>query len=306
MPGAENNRPMASDPSRDPTGRSGEEKGPANHPLLRFWSRLKKRKMALAGAIVVALFLVVALSAHLIAPHDPFKQDLRHRLEGPSEDYPMGRDDLGRCVLSRIIYGARTSLYIGVSSIAIGLSIGVLLGAVSGYYRRIDGPIMRMIDIMLAFPTMFLALAIVSMLGPGLNNVIVAVGIYSVPTFCRITRGSVLALKESEFIEAARAIGAGDGTIIFGHILPNCMAPIIVQTTLYLPAAIITAAGLSFLGLGVQSPIAEWGAMLGSGRVYLRVAPHVAVFPGLAIMFVVFGFNLLGDGLRDILDPRLK
>jgi ABC-type dipeptide/oligopeptide/nickel transport system permease subunit len=292
-------------PLIDSTDLNAFEETPRKHPLQLFWSRLKKRKMTLLGAALVVLFLVLASGAHLMAPHDPFKQDLRHRLEGPSEDYPMGRDDLGRCILSRVIYGARTSLYIGVSAIGIGLSIGVLLGAVAGYYRRIDGPIMRMIDIMLAFPTMFLALAIVSMLGPGLNNVIVAVGIYSVPTFCRITRGSVLAVKEIEFIEAARAIGAGDATIIFGHILPNCLAPLIVQTTLYLPAAIITAAGLSFLGLGVQSPIAEWGAMLGEGRVYLQVAPHVAVFPGLAIMIVVFGFNLLGDGLRDILDPRL-
>ncbi len=293
-------------PLIDSTDPNGFETTLRKHPLQLFWSRLKKRKMTLVGAALVGIFLVLASGAHLMAPHDPFKQDLRHRLEGPSEDYPMGRDDLGRCILSRVIYGARTSLYIGVSAIGIGLSIGVLLGAVAGYYRRLDGPIMRMIDIMLAFPTMFLALAIVSMLGPGLNNVIVAVGIYSVPTFCRITRGSVLAVKEIEFIEAARAIGAGDATIIFGHILPNCMAPLIVQTTLYLPAAIITAAGLSFLGLGVQSPIAEWGAMLGEGRVYLQVAPHVAVFPGLAIMIVVFGFNLLGDGLRDILDPRLK
>ena len=276
------------------------------HPLAVFWSRFKKHKMAIVGGIIVLFFLGVALCVNLITPHSPYKQKLRHRLEGPSVDSPLGRDDLGRCILSRIIYGARTSLYIGASSIGIGLSIGVFLGAIAGYYRRIDGAIMRIIDIMLAFPSMFLALAIVSALGPGLNNVIIAVGIYSVPTFCRITRGSVLAVKESEYVEAARSIGAGDFTIIFGHILPNCLAPIIVQATLYLPAAIITAAGLSFLGLGVQSPVAEWGAMLGEGRVYMRVAPHVAIFPGLAIMVVVLGFNLFGDGLRDALDPRLK
>jgi len=276
------------------------------HPLVVFWSRFKKHKMAILGGIVVLFFVGVALSVNLISPHSPYKQNLRLRLASPTVSSPMGRDDLGRCIMSRIIYGARTSLYIGASSIGIGLSIGVFLGAIAGYYRRIDGVIMRIIDIMLAFPSMFLALAIVSALGPGLNNIIIAVGIYSVPTFCRITRGSVLSVKESEYVEAARAIGAGDPTIIFGHILPNCMAPIIVQATLYLPAAIITAAGLSFLGLGVQSPIAEWGAMLGEGRVYLRVAPHVAIFPGLAIMLVVLGFNLFGDGLRDALDPRLK
>jgi len=276
------------------------------HPLVVFWSRFKKHKMAILGGIVVLFFVGVALSVNLISPHSPYKQNLRLRLASPTVSSPMGRDDLGRCIMSRIIYGARTSLYIGASSIGIGLSIGVFLGAIAGYYRRIDGVIMRIIDIMLAFPSMFLALAIVSALGPGLNNIIIAVGIYSVPTFCRITRGSVLSVKESEYVEAARAIGAGDPTIIFGHILPNCMAPIIVQATLYLPAAIITAAGLSFLGLGVQSPIAEWGAMLGEGRVYLRVAPHVAIFPGLAIMIVVLGFNLFGDGLRDALDPRLK
>lgn len=276
------------------------------HPLVVFWSRFKKHKMAILGGIVVLFFVGVALSVNLISPHSPYKQNLRLRLASPTVSSPMGRDDLGRCILSRIIYGARTSLYIGASSIGIGLSIGVFLGAIAGYYRRIDGVIMRIIDIMLAFPSMFLALAIVSALGPGLNNIIIAVGIYSVPTFCRITRGSVLSVKESEYVEAARAIGAGDPTIIFSHILPNCMAPIIVQATLYLPAAIITAAGLSFLGLGVQSPVAEWGAMLGEGRVYLRVAPHVAIFPGLAIMLVVLGFNLFGDGLRDALDPRLK
>jgi len=275
-------------------------------PLSVFWTRLKKHKLALSGGVIVILFVLAALLVNAITPHDPFKQDLRQRLRGPSAEYPLGRDDIGRCILSRIIYGARTSLAIAVSSIGIGLSVGVLLGALAGFYQRLDGIIMRLIDIMLAFPSMFLALAIVSALGPGLRNVIIAVGIYSIPTFCRVTRGAVLMVKENEYVEAARAIGAGDATIIFRHILPNCLAPIIVQTTLYIPAAIITAAGLSFLGLGVQSPIAEWGAMLGEGRIYLRVAPHVAIFPGLAIMIVVLGFNLFGDGLRDALDPRLK
>jgi len=282
--------------------RSGRRKP----PLAVFWTRLKMHKLALLGGVIVIMFVLVALFVNAIMPHDPFKQDLRQRLRGPSHEYILGRDDIGRCILSRIIYGARTSLSIAVSSIGIGLSVGVLLGALAGYYQRLDGIIMRLIDIMLAFPSMFLALAIVSALGPGLRNVIIAVGIYSIPTFCRVTRGAVLMVKENEYVEAARAIGAGDATIIFGHILPNCLAPIIVQTTLYIPAAIITAAGLSFLGLGVQSPIAEWGAMLGEGRVYLRVAPHVAIFPGLAIMIVVLGFNLFGDGLRDALDPRLK
>ena len=271
-----------------------------------FWSRFKKQRIALVGGIIILVFVFVALTVNLIMPHNPGKQDLRHRLERPSQEYPFGRDDLGRCILSRIIYGARISLVIAASSVGIGLSIGVLLGAIAGYYKRLDGIIMRIIDVMLAFPSMFLALAIMSALGTGLNNVILAVGIYSVPTFCRVTRGVVLSVRENEYIEAARAIGAGDTAIILRHILPNCLAPIIIQTTLYIPAAIITAAGLSFLGLGVQSPIPEWGAMLGEGRVYIRVAPHVAIFPGLAIMIVVLGFNLFGDGLRNILDPRLK
>lgn len=277
-----------------------------DRPVIQFWHRFKRHKMSMVGLVIVLFFLFLAAAVHLISPHNPFKQDLRHRLELPTKDYPFGRDDLGRCIMSRIIYGARISLLIGISSLGIGLTIGVILGALAGYYSRLDGIIMRVIDIMLAFPSMFLALAIVSALGPGLENVIMAVGIYSVPTFCRITRSAVLSVKESEYIEAANAIGAGDVAIIFRHILPNCLAPVIVQATLYLPAAIITAAGLSFLGLGVQSPISEWGAMLGEARVYLRVAPHLAIFPGVAIMLVVLGFNLFGDGLRDILDPRLK
>ena len=271
------------------------------------WRRLKRNKAAVVGGIIVLLFVVVALLAPILSPYPPNEGDLTKRLKPPSREHLMGTDPLGRDLLSRVIYGARISLQIQVVSVLIALVIGTLLGMVGGYYGgKLDNIIMRVMDILLAFPGIFLAISIIAVLGPGLTNLMLAAGIYSVPQFARIVRGSVLSLKEKEFIEAARSVGENDSNILFRYLLPNSMAPIIIQTTLRMATVLLTASGLSFLGLGVQPPTAEWGAMLSNARAYLITAPHVATVPGLAIMLVVMGFNLFGDGLRDSLDPRLK
>jgi peptide/nickel transport system permease protein len=271
------------------------------------WRRLKRNKAALAGGVIVAVFVAVALAAPLIAPYDPDEGDLGQRLKPPSAAHWLGTDALGRDVLSRIIYGAQVSLQIQVVAVLIALVAGTLLGMFGGYYGGwADHLSMRAMDILLAFPGIFLAISIIAVLGPGLLNLMLAAGIYSVPQFARIVRGSILSLKEKEFVEAARAAGESDRSILFRYLLPNSMAPIIIQTTLRMATVLLTASGLSFLGLGVQPPRAEWGAMLSTARPYLITAPHVATFPGLAIMLVVMGFNLFGDGLRDSLDPRLK
>ncbi len=271
------------------------------------WLRLKRNKIAVVGFFIVLLYVVVAAFAPYIAPYDPYKQDLNSSFAPISWEHPLGCDEFGRDLLSRIIYGARVSITIQIGSIVIALLVGVFLGAVGGYYGgKLDEVIMRLMDILLAFPGMLLALAIISMLGPSLRNLIIAIGIYSIPQFARITRGAVIAVKENEYIKAARAIGENDKAIIMLYVLPNALSPIIVQTTLRMATVLLTAAGLGFLGLGVQPPTPEWGAMLSNARMYLRVAPGVAFFPGFAIMLVVLGFNLFGDGLQDALNPRLK
>lgn len=271
------------------------------------WRRFRKSPSAMLGLTIVVLFMGAGLLAPWIAPHDPLRPDFGRAREGPSWDSPLGRDELGRDILSRIIYGARISLWIGFIAVAIGVVCGVPLGAISGYYGgRIDILMQRLVDIMLAFPGLLLAIVLISILGVGLSNVMVAIGVASIPTYVRLVRGSVLALREMDYIAAAKAIGMSDSRIIFRHILPNCLAPIIVQSTLQIATAILFAAGLGFLGLGAKPPMPEWGVMLSTGRDYLRDWPHIATFPGLAIMLSVLGFNLLGDGLRDVLDPRLR
>ena len=271
------------------------------------WRRLKRNKAAIVGGVIVCAFVLVALLASVIAPYPPNEGDLSLRLKPPSADHWLGTDALGRDILSRVIYGAQVSLQIQVVAVLIALVLGTLLGMFGGYYGGMtDNVIMRLMDILLAFPGIFLAISIIAVLGPGLLNLMLAAGIYSVPQFARIVRGSVLSLKEKEFVEAARAAGESDANIIFRYLLPNSMAPIIIQTTLRMATVLLTASGLSFLGLGVQPPSAEWGAMLSTARPYLITAPQLATFPGLAIMLVVMGFNLFGDGLRDSLDPRLK
>ena len=271
------------------------------------WARLLRNPVAMTGGVIAVLLIVLAIVAPYIAPYDPFDQDLANSMAGPSLKHLAGTDVQGRDIFSRIIYGTRISLRIGFLGMLLGCAIGVILGLMSGYYGGWhDTIIMRLLDVQLAFPGLLVAICIISVIGPGLENVIVAVGIFSVPLFARVTRGQVLTLKEQEFVMAARMMGAQDGRIMLSHLLPNAVAPILVLCTLRIATAILTAASLSFLGLGAQPPSPEWGAMLSDGRAYLAIAPHVATTPGLAILITVLSFNLLGDGLRDALDPRLK
>jgi ABC-type dipeptide/oligopeptide/nickel transport system permease subunit len=270
-------------------------------------ARLLRNPVAMAGGAVVIALIVVAIAAPYVAPYDPLHQDLANSMAEPSMTHLAGTDVHGRDIFSRIIHGTRISLRIGFLGMLLGCVIGVVLGLVSGYYGGWpDTVIMRLLDVQLAFPGLLVAICIIAIIGPGLENVILAVGIFSVPLFARVTRGQVLSLKEQEFILAARMMGAQDGRIMLTHLLPNAVAPILVLCTLRIATAILTAASLSFLGLGAQPPIPEWGAMLSDGRAYLSIAPHVATTPGLAILITVLSFNLLGDGLRDALDPRLR
>jgi len=273
----------------------------------RRWARLRRNKAALFGGSMILLYTLIALLAPLISPADPSAPNLIAALEGPSADRPLGTDELGRSILARIIHGSRISLLIAVGVIAVGLFLGVPAGLISGYYGgRVDFVIQRLTDMMLAFPGFLLALALVSVLGVGLKNTVISIGISMIPLYIRLVRAQSLAVREQVYVEAAKAVGTRDGKILLRHVLPNVMVPIIVQTSLGMGMAILFAAGLGFLGVGVQPPQPEWGAMLGSGRSYIFHAPHVATFPGLAIFFAVLGFNLLGDGLRDALDPRMK
>ena len=256
--------------------------------------------------IVVGL-VVVGLFAPYLAPYAARDQDLPHRLSNPSLKHPFGRDEFGRDILSRVIYGARVSLWVGLTVVAIAAALGILLGSIAGYYGGVvDEIIMRVIDILLAFPGILLAIALAALLGPGLNNVIIALSMISWVAYARLVRGEVLKVRELPYVEAARVIGASSPRIIFRHILPNIMAPVIVQATLGIAGVIIAEASLSFLGLGVQPPTPSWGNMLNDGMLHMMDAPHLTIFPGLAIMVVVLGFNFLGDGLRDALDPRMK
>lgn len=273
------------------------------------WRRLRKNKMAMIGLTIIVILIVLALCADIIADYDEvaIKMNSSIRLQGPSKDHILGTDELGRDIFARIIHGARVSLKVGIIAVGIAIVIGGTLGAIAGFYGgKLDNIIMRAMDIFLAIPSILLAIAIVSALGTSMLNLMVAVGISSIPSYARIVRASVLSIKDQEFIEAAKAIGAKDTRIILKHILPNSMAPVIVQGTLGVAGAILSTAGLSFIGLGIQKPAPEWGAMLSSGRPFLREAWHVTTFPGIAIMITILSLNLLGDGLRDALDPRLK
>jgi peptide/nickel transport system permease protein len=275
--------------------------------FIEVFKRIKKHRLTLIGAIIILVLVLVAILAPFISPNDPIKQDLPNRLLSPNTEYLLGTDNLGRCILSRLIHGARISLQIGVLVVTITSIIGIILGLTAGYYGGlIDEFIMRIVDILLAFPGIILALVIAGILGPSLYNVMLALALIGWTSYTRVVRGSVFSVKEKEFVEAARALGAGRTRVMFRHILPNVMAPVIVMATLGIAHMILAAAALSFLGLGAQPPIPEWGAMLNDGRAFIRTAPHLTVFPGLAIMTTVLAFNFLGDGLRDVLDPRLN
>ncbi|HHY30853.1 MAG TPA: ABC transporter permease [Syntrophaceticus sp.] len=266
-----------------------------------------KNKIAFIGLIIILFLIFVAIFAPFLASHHPYEQNLEKALLAPCLEYPFGTDDLGRCIFSRIIFGTRTSLQIGIIVTSITACIGIIMGLIAGYYGGLaDEIIMRLVDIFLAFPGLVLALTIAGLMGPGLFNVMFALSLVGWMGYTRVVRGSVLAVKEKEFVETAKSLGANNLYILIHHILPNVIAPVIVMATLGIGHTILAAAGLSFLGLGAQPPIPVWGAMLNNGKAFMRTAPHLTIFPGLAIMITVLAFNFLGDGLRDLLDPRLK
>ena len=268
------------------------------------WDRLRRRRTAAAGLVVLGMLLASSLAAPLLMG-DPDAVDFAAVLQSPSPAHPLGTDQLGRDMLTRVIYGGRISLLIGALAVLLALAAGIPVGVISGYAGgTVDLLVQRGVDLLLAFPGFLLALTLIAVLGVGVTNVVVSVAVAAIPVYVRLVRGATLVIREQTYIEAARALGAGDRAIILRHVLPNCLTPVIVQSTLQLGAAILTAAGLGFLGLGVRPPTPEWGTMLGEGQTYLLSYWFIATFPGLAIFLVVMAFNLVGDGLRDALDPR--
>jgi len=271
------------------------------------WHRLRKNRLAILGLAIMVLFILSAAFADVIAPYGYAQQNLDQIFLFPCKEHILGTDNLGRDIFSRIIYGARISLQIGFVSVGISVILGSILGCISGFYGgKVDTLIMRMVDVMMAIPSVLLAIVIASVLGTGMRNLMFAIGISSVPSFARIVRASILSIRDQEYIEAARLSGSSDARIILRHILPNILPNIIVQVTLSMGLAILNAASLSFLGLGVQAPQPEWGSMLAAGRGYMQQYWHLVVFPGIAIVLLVLALNMIGDGLRDALDPRMK
>ncbi|AGK52561.1 binding-protein-dependent transporters inner membrane component [Bacillus sp. 1NLA3E] len=276
-------------------------------PWKEAWLSFCKNRLALAGLGIVLFFIILAIIAPFIAPYSFQEQELTNRLLAPSSEHWFGTDDFGRDIFSRILYGSRISLWVGFFSVLGSSIIGSLLGILAGYYGKwVDTIISRTFDIMLAFPSILLAIAVVAILGPSLQNALIAIAVINIPNFGRLVRSKVLSVKQEEYIMAARAVGMKDSRILLHHILPNSITPIIVQGTLAIATAIIEAAALGFLGLGAQAPTPEWGKMLADSKQYLVQAPWTLFFPGLAIMLTVLGFNLMGDGLRDVLDPKMK
>jgi peptide/nickel transport system permease protein/dipeptide transport system permease protein len=285
----------------------------SKNPLIESLFRIRKNKTAVAGMVTVIIFAFIAIFAPLLAPHDPLEQSLYDKLKPPIWDKEgnikniLGTDDFGRDILSRLIYGARISMMVGFISVSIAMAIGVMAGAIAGFFGgMIDTAIMRVIDIMLSIPYFLLAIVMVTLFGPSLQNAMIAIGIVAIPQFARVVRGSVLEELSKDYIQGAKALGAGKSRLIFKHILPNCMAPVIVFISLEFANAILSCAALSFIGLGAQPPTPEWGAMLTNARALILSAWWVITFPGIMILLAVLGFNLFGDGLRDALDPKLR
>jgi peptide/nickel transport system permease protein len=276
--------------------------------MRRFLAKLIRTRLAGVGFFIVMFFLLMALLAPFIAPQDPYKQKVTNMLKPPSTANWLGTDQLGRDILSRVIYGSQVSLQVGMIAVSLSLLSGVTLGLIAGYWSNtwLEQVIMRVMDALLAFPALLLALGLVAALGASLQNVIIAVSVVGVPAYARLTRGQVLSVKEREYIEAARTLGSSDARIILHHILPNVTAPLIIQSTLGIALAILAEAGLSFLGLGVRPPTPSWGGMVADGRSFLDSDPWLIIGPGTAIFLAVLGFNFLGDGIRDVLDPRLR
>lgn len=271
------------------------------------WKRLKKNKAAMLSLIVIIALVFVAIFADFISPYGPEEQDLRNKLQGPSSEHLLGTDHLGRDILSRIIYGSRVSLSVGIVAESIAVVIGIIMGTMAGFYGgKVDYVISILIEVFASFPFILFAIAVMFILGPGIMNVFIAIGVIGWTTLARTVRGQVIQLKEKEYIEAARASSSSNIRTIIKHIIPNCLSTIIVIVTLHIPGDIMTEATLSFLGLGVQPPMPSWGEMINSSRKFMRQAPAYSLFPGIAIMLTVLAFNTLGDGLRDALDPRLK
>jgi peptide/nickel transport system permease protein len=268
--------------------------------------RLLKNKLAVIGLIIIVLQIGMAIFAPLITSYDPIKQNLdASELPVLSEGHWLGTDNYGRDVWSRIVYGARISLVVGIVAVTLGLLGGVTLGLLGGYYKKLDGVIMRIVDLLFSFPGILLAMLIIAILGTSLVNVAIAISIWSIPSCARIVRGSVLSIKEKEYIMAMKSLGASDFRIMVKHILPNAFAPIIVFATMRMATAILSTASLSYLGLGAQPPTPEWGAMISQGQAFMWSSPHLTVVPGIAIMLTVFAFNVVGDGLRDAIDPNM-
>ncbi|HZO32456.1 MAG TPA: ABC transporter permease [Chloroflexota bacterium] len=290
-----------------PSARTGEGAAPVRTRGGDLWRRLTRNELAVAGGLILAVVAFAAVFAPYLSPEDPLEMNPTQLLQPPSADHWMGTDEFGRDILSRVIWGARISLYVGAISVTIAVLAGVSLGLVAGYFGGlVDDLIARVLDVVFAFPTILLALGIVGMLGPSLTNTMVAIGIVYTPVYARLARGTTLAVKERDFVEAAIVSGASSARIIGRHILPNVAAPLIVQTSLSLSLAILAEASLSFLGLGTQPPDPSWGTMVNTGQRLIELSPWPVVFPGLAIVLAVLAFNLIGDGLRDALDPRLR
>lgn len=283
-------------------------KGKKRSQFKSIWFRFKKNKLAMIGLIILFFLILVAVAAPIISDYDDaIKQNIRNRLQPPNKENIFGTDQYGRDIFARIVFGARVSLFAGIVGISTSSIIGAIIGSVAGYYGgRVDNILMRLMDILMALPSMLLAISIVAALGAGLTNLIIALSISYIAQFSRIIRSSVLSIKNQEFVEAAVACGTRDGRIIFKHIIPNAIGPLLVQSTLSIASAIILISSLSFLGLGIKPPMPEWGSMLADARSQMRSYPYLVIIPGLAIILSVMGLNLIGDGLRDALDPRLK